>query len=81
MHLRTLAKALGLPTSSSPDQLRQCVEGIVQRDRDHRNVMVEVQEFLKTEQVVTLEDSEVSSCVVILCIGMHLPNDMIGRRY
>ena len=57
------------------------MEGIVQRDRDHLNVMVVVQEFLKTEQIVTLEDSEVSSSVVvILCIGMHLPTHMIGRR-
>ena len=37
-HLRILAKAQGLPTSGFPDQLRQCVEGIVQRDRDHHNV-------------------------------------------
>ena len=57
-HLRTLAKALGLPTAGSPDQLRQCVEGIVQRDHDHRNVVVVVQESLKTEQVIVLEDSE-----------------------
>ena len=57
-YLRRLAKALGLPTSGSPDQLRQCVEGIVQRDRDHYNVMVVLQESLKTEQIVTLEDSE-----------------------
>ena len=34
------------------------MEGIVQRDRDHYNVMVVVQESLKTEQMVTLEDSE-----------------------
>ena len=33
------------------------MEGIVQRDRDHY-VMVVVQESLKTEQIVTLEDSE-----------------------
>ena len=49
-HLHTLAKALGLPTSGSPDKLRQCVEGIVQRDRDHHNVIVVVHELLKTEQ-------------------------------
>ena len=57
-HLRILAKALGLPTGGSPDQLRQCVEGMVQRDRDHHNVMVVVQESGKTEQIITLEDSE-----------------------
>ena len=57
-HLRTLAKALGLPTSGFPDQLRQCVEDIVQRDRDHHNVIVVVQETPKTEQLVTLEDCE-----------------------
>ena len=34
------------------------MEGIVQRDRDHYNVMVVIQESLKTEQIVTLEDSE-----------------------
>ena len=57
-HLRILAKELGLPTGGSPDQLRQCVEGMVQRDRDHHNVMVVVQESGKTEQIITLEDSE-----------------------
>ena len=51
-HLRTLAR---LPTAGSPDQLRQCVEGIVQRDHEHRNVVVVVQESLKTEQVIVLE--------------------------
>ena len=34
------------------------MEGIVQRDHDHRNVVVVVQESLKTEQVIVLEDSE-----------------------
>ena len=34
------------------------MEGIVQRGRDHHNVMVMVQELWKTEQIVTLEESE-----------------------
>ena len=57
-HLRALAGALGLPTAGSQDQLRQCVEDIVQRDHDYQNVMVVVRESLKTEHVVVLEDSE-----------------------
>ena len=54
-HLRILAKALGLPTGGSPDQLRQFAEGKV---RDHHNVMVVVQESGKTEQIITLENCE-----------------------
>ena len=57
-HLRTLAKALGLPTAGSADQLRQCIEGIVQRDHDYPSVVVVVREAQKTEQIVSLEDSE-----------------------
>ena len=57
-HLRTLAKALELPTAGSADQLRQCVEGILQRDRDYQNVVVVVQETRKTELIVSLEDSD-----------------------
>jgi hypothetical protein len=34
------------------------VEGIVQRDRDHQNVVVVVQESLKVEHTMILEDSE-----------------------
>ena len=34
------------------------MEGIVQRDHDHHNVMVVVKESLKTEHIVTLQDSE-----------------------
>ena len=57
-YLCALAGALGLPTAGSQDQLRQWVEGIVQRDHDYQSVMVVVRESLKTEHVVVLEDSE-----------------------
>ena len=57
-HLRALAQALGLPTTGSADQLRQCIEGIVQRDHDYQNVVVIIRESLKTEHVVVLADSE-----------------------
>ena len=57
-HLRALAQALGLPTTGSIDQLRQCIEGIVQRDHDHQNVVVIIRESLKTEHVLVLADSE-----------------------
>ena len=57
-HLRTLARTLGLPATGSADQLRQCIEGIVQREHDYHNVVVIVQENLKTEHVMMLADSE-----------------------
>ena len=57
-HLRALAQALGLPTTGPIDQLRQCIEGIVQRDHDHQNVVVRIRESLKTEHVLVLADSE-----------------------
>ena len=57
-HLRMLAQALGLPTTGSTDQLRQCIEGIVQREHNYQNVVVIVQENLKTEHVMMLADSE-----------------------
>ena len=34
--LRALAAALGLPTTGSQDQLRQCVEGVMQRDHNYQ---------------------------------------------
>ena len=45
------------------------MEGIVQRDNDHHNVMVVVQETPKTEQLVTLEDSEGEflCCDIVYC--------------
>lgn len=57
-HRRVLAKALGLPTTSSQDQLRQCIEGTVEKNHDYQNVVVIIRESLKTEHVVLLEDSE-----------------------
>ena len=55
LHLRTIAKALELSTTGSLDQLRQC---IVQHDHDYHNIMVTIRETLRTELVITLEDSE-----------------------
>ncbi len=57
-HFRALAKALGLPTAGSQDQLRQCVEGVVQRDHDYQNVMVVIRESIKMEYIIVLQDSE-----------------------
>ena len=36
-HLGALAQALGLPTTGYQDQLRQCIEGTIQRDHDYQN--------------------------------------------
>ena len=69
-HLWTLAKALGLPTSGSQDQLRQCAEGVVQRGHYYENVMVVVRESLKMEYIVVLEDLE----------GEFLQSDLVYRK-
>ena len=53
-HLR----ALELPTTGSAAQLRQCIEGRLQSERDYQSVVVIVHECLKTELVVVLEDSD-----------------------
>ena len=53
-HLR----ALELPTTGSAAQLRQCIEGRLQSERDYQSVVVIVRECLKTELVVVLEDSD-----------------------
>ena len=57
-HLRALAQALELPTTGSPDLLRQCIEAAVDRDHEHQNVVVTVKESLKTECIVALADLE-----------------------
>lgn len=43
-HLQTLARVLGLPTTGSINQLRQCIEAVVQKDHDYHNVVVTVRE-------------------------------------
>ena len=55
-HLRALAQALELPTTGSPDLLRQCIEAAVDQDHGHQNVVVTVKESLKTECIVALAD-------------------------
>ena len=55
-HLRALAQALELPTTGSPDLLRQCIEAAVDQDHEHQNVVVTVKESLKTECIVALAD-------------------------
>ena len=54
-HLRALAEAIGLPTLGSADQLRQCIEGKLQTERDDPNVVVIVRDV---EQILSLADSE-----------------------
>ena len=54
-HLRPLAQALELPTTGSPDLLRQCIEAAVDQDHEHQNVVVTVKESLKTECIVALD--------------------------
>jgi hypothetical protein len=39
-HLRDIAEAIGLPTGGSADQLRQCIEGKLQTEREDPNVVV-----------------------------------------
>ena len=58
VHLRAIAQALGLPTAGSADQLRQCIEGSVQADRDYQSIVVIVRERPKTEQIIVLADSD-----------------------
>ena len=43
-HLQTLARALGLPTTESVNQLRQCIKAVVQKDHGYHNVAVTVRE-------------------------------------
>ena len=57
-HLRALAKALELPTTGSADQLRQCIEAVVERDHEYQNVLVTVKESFKVEHVVALADAD-----------------------
>ena len=57
-HLRALSKALELPTTGPADQLRQCIEAVVQRDHEYRDVVVTVRESPKIELTVALADSD-----------------------
>lgn len=41
-HLQALAHMLGLPTTGSIDQLRLCIEAVMQEDQDYQNVVVTV---------------------------------------
>ena len=38
-HLQTLARALGLPTTEPINQLRQCIEAVMQKDHGYHNVV------------------------------------------
>ena len=38
-HLQTLARALGLPTTEPINQLRQCIEAVVQKDHGYHKVV------------------------------------------
>ena len=57
-HLRALAEALGLPRAGSADQVRQCIEGKLQTEREDPNVVVIVRELQTTAQILALADSE-----------------------
>ena len=58
VHLRQLARGLGLPTSGSVDQLRQVVEGKLQEDHDPLNVQVRVEETADMSVKLSLIDEE-----------------------
>ena len=53
-HLRAIAEAIGLPTA---DQLRQCIEGKLQTEREDPNVVVIIREVQTTEQIIALADA------------------------
>ena len=57
-HLRAIAEAIGLPTGGSADQLRQCIEGKLQTEREDPNVVVIIREVQTTEQIIALADAE-----------------------
>ena len=57
-HLRAIAEAIGLPTGGSVDQLRQCIEGKLQTEREDPNVVVIIKEIQTTEQIIALADAE-----------------------
>lgn len=57
-HLCAIAEAIGLPSAGSADQLRQCIEGKLQTERDNPNIVVVVCEVRFTGQTLALADSE-----------------------
>ena len=57
-HLRAIAEAIGLPSVGSADQLRQCIEGKLQTEREDPNVVVVIREVQTTEQILALADSD-----------------------
>ena len=57
-HLRAIAEAIGLPTGGSADQIRQCIEGKLQTEREDPNVAVIIREVQTTEQIIALADAE-----------------------
>ena len=56
-HLRMIAEALGVEKAGSADQLRQCIEGRLQTDREDPNVVI-VRQNSCGETRLTLADSE-----------------------
>ena len=57
-HLRAIAEAIGLPSAGSVDQLRQCIEGKLQTERDDPNIVVVIREVQSTDHILALADSE-----------------------
>ena len=59
-HLRVIAQALGLSTSGSADQLRQCIEGHLesQENKTASNTLVIVRDIAKVETTLVLADAE-----------------------
>ena len=57
-HLRTIAEALGLSRAGSANQLRQCIEGKLQTEREDPNVVVVVRENSRGQTILALADSE-----------------------
>ena len=47
-----------LPITGSSNQLRQCIEAVVEQEHEYQNVVVTVRDSFKTEYVLALEDSD-----------------------
>ena len=53
-----IAEALGLSRAGSANQLRQCIEGKLQTEREDPNVVVVARENTRGETILVLADSE-----------------------
>jgi len=56
-HLKTIARALGMPGNGTANELRQCIEGQLWTDRGTKDVVIIVKESPVMEQVLVLADA------------------------